>query len=286
MKQFFLHDMTQTLLTVAFYQQDIAWENPDANYQIVEQAFAQLEGPVDVLVVPETFNTGFSDTMADMAEAPEGPTMAFARKMAQRYNALFVGTWTVRLEGGGVVNRLHWVRPDGSSGHYDKGHTFRMSSEASQLLRGTRRELFEWRGWRIRPAVCYDLRFPKWLRNGVPDSERHKLPSNGVERPSEDVALDYDLLLVCANWPGSRHEAWSTLLKARAIENLSYVVGVNRSGIDGADIPYTGNSAAIDYKGMALALCGDKKDAVAVATLDYEKLLTFRRHWPFYLDFD
>ena len=278
--------MTQPRLTIAFYQQDIAWENPEANFRKVERAFAGVEGMVDVLVVPETFNTGFSDNMAAMAEEQEGATLGFARRMAQRYDALFVGTWTVRLEDGVVVSRLHWVYPDGTYGYYDKGHTFRMSSEASQLGRGRRRELFEWRGWRVKPAVCYDLRFPKWLRNGVPSEERHKLPKNGVERPVEDVALDYDLLLVCANWPGSRHEAWSTLLKARAIENLCYVVGVNRAGVDGVGIPYTGNSAAIDYKGLELACCGEGGEEVATAELDYDALQTFRRHWPFYLDFD
>lgn len=278
--------MIQSQLTIAYFQQDIAWEDPTVNFQQVEQAFSRVEGSMDMLVVPETFNTGFSDTMAEMAEPQEGETLAFARSMARRHNALFVGTWAVRLGNGRVVNRLHWVRPDGSYGYYDKGHTFRMSSEADQLQRGDRRELFEWRGWHVKPAVCYDLRFPKWLRNGVRDSERDKLPANGVDCLSEEVALDYDLLLVCANWPGSRHEAWSTLLKARAIENICYVLGVNRSGVDGAGIPYMGNSSAIDYKGMMVSDCGEGVGSVAVAILDYERLRTFRRHWPFYLDFD
>ena len=279
------NDMIQPQLTIAYYQQDIAWEDPERNYRLVEDAFAPMGRKADVLVVPETFNTGFSDNMAAMAERQEGATLQFARQMAARHDTLFVGTWTVKVDDG-VVNRLHWVYPDGSYGYYDKGHTFRMSSEASQLLKGMRRELFEWRGWRIKPAVCYDLRFPKWLRNGVPDGERHKLPSNGVERPSETVALDYDLLLVCANWPGSRHEAWSTLLKARAIENLCYVVGVNRAGVDGVGIPYTGDCAAIDYKGMVLSHCDPERAQMMTAVLDYEKLQTFRQHWPFYLDFD
>ena len=280
------NDMIQPQLHIAYFQQAIAWEDPAANYLMVEKAFGSLPSKVDVLVVPETFNTGFSDKMATMAEPQECETLGFARRMAERYDALFVGTWTVRLEEGGVVNRLHWVYPDGHYGYYDKGHTFRMSSEASQLVRGSQKVLFEWRGWHIKPAVCYDLRFPKWLRNGVPASERHKLPCNGVERPQEDVALDYDLLLVCANWPGSRHEAWSTLLKARAIENLCYVVGVNRAGVDGVGIPYTGNSAAVDFKGMELSHCTPEQAQVQTSTLDFDALQTFRRHWPFYLDFD
>ena len=277
--------MIQPQLTIAYYQQDIAWEDPEANFRQVEEAFAHLPMAADVLVVPETFNTGFSDNMATMAEAQEGPTLAFARRMAERHQALFVGTWTVKGHGG-VYNRLHWVYPDGTFGTYDKGHTFRMSSEARQLARGCRRELFEWCGWRVKPAVCYDLRFPKWLRNGVPACEEEKLPTNNVDRPVEEVVLDYDLLLVCANWPGSRHEAWNTLLKARAIENLCYVAGVNRVGTDGVGIPYTGHCAVIDYKGMVVSSCTPGYPEVQCVTLDYAALHTFRQHWPFYLDFD
>lgn len=260
-------------MTIAFYQQPIIWEDIEANHRLVEQTFARLTQPVDMLVVPETFSTGFSDNMARMAEPMEGPTYHFALHMAQRYDALFVGTWTVNTPQG-VCNRLHWVYPDGRYGYYDKGHTFRMSSEASQLVRGTQQAVFEWRGWRIKPAVCYDLRFPKWLRNSQ--------IGGSVASPR----MDYDLLLVCANWPGSRHEAWSTLLKARAIENLSYVVGVNRVGTDGVGIPYTGNSAAVDYKGHPIVEAPSDADSLLTAHLDLEKLTTFRSHWPFFLDFD
>lgn len=262
--------MRKNELTLAFYQQDIAWEDPQENFRRVEAAFAKVEGAVDVLIVPETFTTGFSDNMAAMAENPEGETYRFALRMAQKYDALFVGTWTVKDKNTSgaeaVYNRLHWVRPDGSYGHYDKGHTFRVSSEASQLARGTERPIFEWRGWRIKPAVCYDLRFPKWLRNGNPP--------------------DYDLLVFCANWPASRAEAWDTLLKARAIENLAYVAGVNRVGIDGVGIPYAGHCAVIDYKGMLMSSCKPGTEEVALATLNHGQLEGFRQRWPFYLDFD
>ncbi len=260
--------MMKEELTIACYQQDIAWEQPDVNRRMVEEAFASLGCEADILMVPETFTTGFSDNMAAMAEEPEGETYRFAHRMARLHDALFVGTWTVKTGSGPrrVVNRLHWVRPDGSYGYYDKGHTFRMSSEASQLERGTRRVIFEWRGWHIKPAVCYDLRFPKWLRNANP--------------------LDYDLLLLCANWPGSRHEAWSTLLRARAIENLCYVAGVNRVGTDGVGIPYAGYSAVVDYRGQDMAGCVPGQPAVFKATLSRDALDTFRQHWPFFLDFD
>ena len=216
----------------------------------------------DIFVVPETFTTGFGSHMASLSEEPMGPTLRWAQRMSARYNLLFVGTWIV-ADSGKCYNRLHWVYPDGRFGWYDKGHTFRVSGEAEQIARGVKREVFEWRGWRIKPAVCYDLRFPIWLRNSH---------------------LEYDLLLVCANWPGSRHEAWTTLLKARAIENQCYVLGCNRTGTDGADIPYSGNSALIDYKGFPLAEAVGEQSVTC--TIDKAKLDTFREHWPFYLDFD
>ncbi len=263
-------------LNITIFQQNILWADPMGNRQRVETALEAAD-PTDIFVVPETFTTGFGDHMASLAEEQDGATLQWARKMAAKHDLLFVGTWVV-AEGGKVYNRLHWVYPDGSFGYYDKGHTFRVSGEADQINRGTQRKVFEWRGWKIKPAVCYDLRFPKWLRNDV---ECQKSDSD-VE--TSDVRLNYDLLLVCANWPGSRHEAWTTLLKARAIENMCYVVGCNRSGTDGANIPYTGNSVIIDYKGFPLAEVDGEN--MACGCIDKEKLETFREHWPFYLDFD
>jgi len=263
-------------LNITIYQQDILWADPEGNRRKVENMLDEAH-KTDIFVVPETFTTGFGDHMATLAEEQEGPTLQWARKMAAKHDLLFVGTWVV-ADGGKVYNRLHWVYPNGSFGHYDKGHTFRVSGEANQIARGTRREVFEWRGWTIKPAVCYDLRFPKWLRNDV---ECHKM---NLGNATSDMGLQYDILLVCANWPGSRHEAWTTLLRARAIENMCYVVGCNRSGTDGANIPYTGNSAIIDYKGFPMAEADGEH--TANSCIDKEKLKTFREHWPFYLDFD
>lgn len=248
-------------MVITLYQQDIRWHEPEENRQRAEAALAAAPAS-DIFVVPETFTTGFGEGMADLAEETDGPTLQWARRMAAQHNRLFVGTWIVKEEGK-CYNRMHWVKPDGSYGTYDKAHTFRVSGEYDVITRGTRREVFEWRDWKIKPAVCYDLRFPKWLRNDN---------------------IDYDLLLICANWPGSRHEAWSTLLKARAIENLCYTVGCNRSGVDGVGGSYSGNSAAIDYKGLPMAECTGEE--MLTVTLDKERLETFREHWPFYLDFD
>lgn len=251
-------------LKITFFQQDILWGDPEANRRKVESSVVGASC-TDIFVVPETFTTGFGDHMASLAEEQEGPTLQWARKMASQYGLLFVGTWIVR-EGDKCYNRLHWVFPDGTYGTYDKAHTFRVSGEYDIISRGTCREVFEYKGWKIKPAVCYDLRFPKWLRND---------------------GLSYDLLLVCANWPGSRHEAWTTLIKARAIENECYVLGCNRCGVDGVGGKYTGNSALIDYKGLPVAdgsAVGE--ETVVTAILDKDKLDTFRQRWPFYLDFD
>lgn len=247
-------------LQITFFQQDIIWSDVEANRREVEKRMHHT----DIFVVPETFTTGFGDHMAALAEEPQGPTLQWAQRMAAKHDLLFVGTWIVR-ENDQCYNRLHWVYPDGSFGYYDKAHTFRVSGEYDIIARGTRREVFEYKGWKIKPAVCYDLRFPKWLRNDN---------------------LDYDLLLVCANWPGSRHEAWTTLIKARAIENICYVLGCNRCGEDGVGGNYTGNSALVDYKGFLMAEAeADTKQTVTV-TINKEKLDTFRQKWPLYLDFD
>lgn len=250
-------------MVVTFYQQNIAWGDADANRRNVEKVLATAPRS-DIFVVPETFTTGFGDHMAALAEVPEGPTLRWAQEMASKHDLLFVGTWIVKEEGR-CYNRLHWIFPDGTYGTYDKAHTFRVSGEYDIICRGTRREVFEYKGWKIKPAVCYDLRFPKWLRNDN---------------------LSYDLLLVCANWPGSRHEAWTTLIKARAIENLCYVLGCNRCGVDGVGGNYTGNSALIDYKGLPLAEAGTGIAQIVTVTLNKEKLDTFRKRWPLYLDFD
>ena len=246
-------------MVITLYQHDIVWADAEANRRRVEQVMSETPG-CDLFVVPETFTTGFGEHMASLAEEPDGPTLQWARSMASSHNLLFVGTWIVR-DNGQCFNRLHWVYPDSSYGHYDKAHTFRVSGEADQISRGTSKIVFEWQGWRIRPAVCYDLRFPKWLRNDN---------------------MDYDLLLVCANWPASRREAWRTLIRARAIENLCYVAGCNRIGIDDNESEYCGDSAVIDYKGNAMQEGGES----ITVSMDKERLESFRQRWPFYLDFD
>lgn len=278
-------------LTVTLYQQDIRWNDPESNRLHAEETLANTVASAagtDIFVVPETFTTGFGDHMATLAEEPEGPTLQWARRMAAQYNLLFVGTWIVR-EGNQCFNRMHLVYPDGSLGTYDKAHTFRVSGESDIIARGTSRKVYEYKGWRIKPAICYDLRFPMWLRNEP--AVRADLRGIGARDIDAEIAamtdlLSYDILLVSANWPGSRHQAWTTLIKARAIENLCYVVGCNRCGTDEHGSDYHGDSAIIDYKGYYVVEDTTYGPHVIASTLRKDKLDTFRRKWPFFLDFD
>lgn len=269
------------MLRIVFYQQEIIWNDPAANRDKVKRAFEVVGQSADLLIVPETFTCGFGSGMIEFAESPQGPTWQFMRQMAEEHDAMVVGTWPVAdLNAGGkpvVFNRLHWVGPDGKGGHYDKRHTFRMSSEAQMIERGSSAASFEWRGWRIRPAICYDLRFPTWLRNRI-------LPSaDGAEK---QALLDYDLLLLCANWPASRRKVWNALLKARAIENLAFVAGVNCVGRDASGTSYNGGSAVIDFGGTDLIRAQDDREEVCRFVLDKDSLQEFRLKNPVFLDFD
>jgi omega-amidase len=181
------------------------------------------------------FTTGFSMAAAAQAELGEGPTLAWLREQAARYDAVVTGS-VMLTEAGRYYNRLLWVRPDGSYSAYDKRHLFRMAGEHQVYTAGAERLVEEWRGWRIRPLVCYDLRFPVWSRN------------------SADAP--YDLLLYVASWPNARINAWKVLLQARAIENLTYVAGVNRIGTDGLGVEYSGHTMLLDPRGDYLAQAG------------------------------
>jgi predicted amidohydrolase len=207
------------------------------------------------------FTTGFSMQAAELAEDMEGPSVEWLRTMAARLGAVVAGSLIVA--DGGYRNRLLWARPDGTLAAYDKRHLFRMAREHEHYTAGEERVVVDLYGWRVLPLVCYDLRFPVWSR-------------------SRD---DYDLALYVANWPAARRYAWSTLLRARAIENLCYVVGVNRVGADGAGIDYAGDSVALDPRGRPLAELGDAA-VVTQVTLSADALREHRRRFPAHLDAD
>lgn len=249
-------------LRVTLIQADLAWQDPSANRSLFASHFRGLVGHTDLIVLPEMFTTGFSMDAAALAETMDGPTVEWMREEAVSLGCAITGSVIIR-DGDRHCNRLLWVTADGQLQHYDKRHLFRMAKEQEHYAAGESRLVVRLKGWRICPLVCYDLRFPVWSRNRG----------------------DYDLLLYVANWPGRRSMAWKTLLRARAIENIAYVVGVNRIGKDGNGATYLGESAAIDFLGKVLA--GDRGgDFVETVVLDRESLDAFRRDFPAHLDAD
>jgi len=249
-------------LRVTLVQTELAWQDPAANRRNLAAHFRGLVGHTDLVVLPEMFSTGFSMDAASLAEEMDGATIGWMREEAAAMGVAVTGSLIVR-DGGRCRNRLVWVRPDGSVEYYDKRHLFRMAEEQQHYAAGDRRLVVEIKGWRVCPLVCYDLRFPVWSR----------------------CRDDYDLLLYVANWPARRAHAWTTLLRARAIENLCYVVGVNRVGKDGNGTNYAGGSVAVDFLGQPLS--GDGAgDRVETAVLDLESLRAFRRDFPAQLDAD
>ena len=255
-------------LRVTLVQADTVWHDADANRARIAAQLGERRTPTDLIVLPETFTTGFSNAALATAESMDGATVAWMRMQARAHEAAITGSVQIR-EGDGVYNRLLWVTPDGAVHTYDKRHLFRMAREHEHYAAGRDRLVVEWRGWRICPLVCYDLRFPVFSRN----------------RADAAGALEYDLLVYVANWPAPRHEAWRTLLRARAMENLAAVVAVNRCGTDGNGHPYGGGSAVIDAVGRTVIECA--ADAgMADAVLEREALLEHRRRFPAHLDAD
>ena len=251
-------------LKVSLVQTSLAWHDPAANRATLERHVAPLAGSTDLVVLPEMFTTGFTMAPREVAEPADGPTLEWLRGLATRIGAAVTGSIATR-EDGRYLNRLLWVEPDGRAVHYDKRHLFRMAREHEHYTAGRRRLLVEWRGFRVCPLVCYDLRFPVWSRN------RRVAP--------------YDLLIYVANWPAARRSAWQRLLPARAIENLCYVVGVNRVGSDGQGIEYAGDSAVHDWRGDELLGLGSN-ETVRTIELDGQALGQFREKFPAQLDAD
>jgi predicted amidohydrolase len=249
-------------LRVTLVQTELAWQDPAANRRSLAGHFRGLAGHTDLVVLPEMFSTGFSMEAEQLAEEMGGPTIGWLREEAAALGCVITGSLIVR-DAGRCFNRLVWARPDGSLEYYDKRHLFRLANEQQHYAAGTRRLVAAVKGWRVCPLICYDLRFPVWSR------------SRG----------DYDLLLYVANWPQRRAHAWVTLLKARAIENLSYVVGVNRIGRDGNGTSYAGDSVALDFLGQPLSSEGGG-DRVETVVLDLESLQSYRNSFPAQLDAD
>ena len=249
-------------LHISLIQTDLFWEDKFRNLDMLEKKIAAVEAATQIVVLPEMFTTGFSMSAAH-AEIPNGPSTQWMQMLAKRLDSLIVGSIKIK-EKFGLVNRLIVAFPDGSFQSYDKKHLFRMGKEHEIYQPGTEKLVFSYKGWRISPFICYDLRFPVWSR---------------------DVDLGYDLAIYVANWPSARIHAWDTLLKARAIENLSYVAGVNRIGLDGNALEYVGHSALISFKGEELTNMGSYA-TIQQVSLSLDKLRSFREAFPAHLDAD
>jgi len=249
-------------LDLTLIQQDLHWHDAAANRDAFAALIDGIDRPTDVIVLPEMFTTGFTMDARAQAETMDGPSMQWLADVAERTDSAVCGSLIIEADGA-YFNRFIFMRPDGRFEQYDKRHLFRLADEHSHYSPGKFRLIFEYLGWRICPMVCYDLRFPVWSRN----------------------LGEYDLLLYVANWPGRRHLAWQTLVRARAIENQVYVAAVNRCGSDGNDLPYLGGSAVIDYLGQDVVDLGERQ-GIASASLDKGELATFRDRFPFHKDAD
>ena len=262
-------------LRISLVQGDTRWHDPAANREYYGALIAPLAGATDLVVLPETFTSGFSNEAIDRAEGMDGPTVAWIAAQARALGAAVTGSAQLRvIDGDGaprVFNRLLWATPDGGLQWYDKRHLFRYAGEHTRYAAGRERLTVEWKGWRINPQVCYDLRFPVFCRNRY-----------DVERPGQ---LDFDLQLFVANWPAPRAHAWKTLLRARAIENLCYVAAVNRVGTDGNGLAYDGDSAVIDFLGQPQVETRGYEQ-VLTTTLSATALAAHRERFPAMLDAD
>ena len=257
-------------LRVSLVQGDTRWHDPAGNRDYYARLIAPLHGTTDLVILPETFTSGFSNEAIGNAEGMDGATVAWIVEQAARLGAAVTGSVQLRTDEG-VFNRLLFATPDGELRTYDKRHLFRYAREHERYAAGRERLTVEWKGWRICPLVCYDLRFPVFSRNRF-----------DVERPGQ---LDYDLAIYVANWPSPRSYAWNTLLRARAIENLCYVAAVNRVGTDGNGLQYAGDSAVIDFLGHPASQCTDE-EVVVTTTLQAAELKAHRERFPAMLDGD
>jgi omega-amidase len=250
-------------MRIAILQIELAWQNAAANRSRIADYLAQhIAHPTDLIVLPEMFSTGFTMAAAACAETMQGDTMAWLRKLAHTYDAAVVGSLII-AENSNFYNRLVFMQPDGTFFCYDKRHLFGLAGETEHYTAGTEKLLVTWRGWRIMPLICYDLRFPVWSRN----------------------TQNYDLLLYIANWPARRATHWQTLLRARAIENQAYTVGVNVVGTDGNGLYYSGDSAIITPLGDTVVQISNGT-SLYQTTLSRDTLTDIRAQLPFLQDRD
>ena len=247
-------------MKTAIIQMDIVWHDMDKNLNHADELINSLPG-AELYLLPEMFPTGFSMHPEEIADG-EGKVLGWMKNKSKEVGAALCGTAAVKYEGD-YFNRMYFVTPDGKVETYDKRHLFSFAGEDKRYKAGDKRVVVEWKGVRILLQTCYDLRFPVFSRNQG----------------------DYDMAVYLASWPEARHEVWTTLLKARAIENQCYVAGVNRTG-DDPQCHYIGGSAVIDPYGRYIAQCADNKEEVVSAEVDMERLERFRKKFPVLEDRD
>ncbi|MDG5490430.1 amidohydrolase [Psychroserpens sp. SPM9] len=253
----------QNQLSVALIQSNLVWENPEQNRINFSQKINAISKPVDLIILPEMFTSGFTMHAAQVSEAMTGTTVSWMRDLAQQNQVAITGSLVI-ADQNAFYNRLLFVMPDGDVQYYDKKHTFTLAGEDRVYKAGKKPLIVDYRGWKLKPLVCYDLRFPVWARN----------------------TEDYDALIYVANWPKVRISAWDALLKARAIENMSYCIGVNRVGLDGNNYEYSGHSAAYDVLGERIDYMLPNKEAIDVVTLYKNHISKYREKLGFLKDRD
>ena len=249
-------------LTLTLVQSTLHWLDKDANLAMFDKKLATMSANPDLILLPETFATGFAINL-DCAEPENGKVVTWLKTQAHKHNAVIAGSVLV-AQGDKKANRFYWVKPDGEVNYYDKRHLFRLGSEGDYVVAGQARKIFEINGFKLLPQVCYDLRFPVFQRNNN----------------------DYDVMINVANWPAVRRHIWDTLLMARAMENLCYVVAVNRVGDDGNGVAHNGGTAVYDFKGDTVARAKDNTQELLTVTLEKAPLDDFKTAFPAYLDAD
>ena len=255
-------------LKVAFIQTELSWEDKTQNLKRFDEHLKSINEEVDLILLPEMFNTGFSINPESCGEEMSGGGVEYLMKASQTFNAIVIGSLLVRTTGG-FVNRLIAAHPSGKQETYDKRHLFRLSEEYRIFKEGNERLVVNVKGWKVRPLVCYDLRFPVWSKNTYSDGK-----------------YEYDVLVYVANWPESRSNVWKTLLVARAMENQVYCIGVNRVGEDGHGIYHSGDSMAVDAKGNILASITSGEEAVKIISLSGRNLELNRESFTLGMDWD
>ncbi|MCF7559876.1 amidohydrolase [Sabulilitoribacter multivorans] len=253
----------QSQLKIALIQADLVWENPEQNRVNFSKKIQSISEEVDVIVLPEMFTSGFTMNAEKVAETMTGKTVSWMQDLATRKQAAIIGSIVIS-EDNNFYNRLLFVTPSGTLEYYDKRHTFTLAGEHKVYTAGSKQFITEYKGWKFCPLICYDLRFPVWARN----------------------VDDYDVLLYVANWPKPRISAWDALLKARAIENMSYCIGVNRVGIDGVNSEYSGHSAVYDVLGNQMTDIEPNKEQTLLVTLEKRHIETYRNKLRFLDDKD